>query len=207
MPQTRNDFRVLAFLTIASLAGACKSVPVHSATGFTFDGFKLGDMYQSKVMSREPYNAPCDNDPIDKRSRRFMVYGALPCRDRTFPEKTTVMFYLAMNPEGTPKYEQPIVAFAWLGGSYFKSRSNFPLVPGDTPSRATEVFGAPIRRFDVGWKRWRLAVSQHKNDIYSIANGENLAGFVVGPMPDDPESEQWRGLGQMWGRYTVGRSK
>ena len=48
-------------------------------------------------MKRAPYDAPCDNDPIDHNARRFMVYGALPCRDRTFPGKTTVMFYLAFS--------------------------------------------------------------------------------------------------------------
>ena len=197
--------RTLLLVGLAALLGGCKSVPTYSSTGFTFDGFKLGDRYESKVTARAPYNAPCDNDPIDNRSRRFMVYGALPCRGRTFPEQTTVMFYLAMNPEGASKYEQPIVAFAWLGGGYFKSRSTFPLAPGEPKARAREVFGAALQTFDIAWKRWTLAVSRHKNDIYSIENGDNLAGFVVGPMPDDPQNEQWRGLGQMWGRYTAPR--
>ncbi len=67
-------------------------------------------------MKRAPYKSPCDNDPIDKRKRRFMVYGALPCRNRTFPQQTTVMFYLRHSK--TDRYNQPIQAFAYLHGSY-----------------------------------------------------------------------------------------
>ncbi len=58
---------------------------------YTFDGFKLGDNYAREVMKRAPDDKPCDNDPIDINARRFMVYGAQPCRDLTFPNETTVV--------------------------------------------------------------------------------------------------------------------
>jgi hypothetical protein len=41
--------------------------------------------------------------------------------------------------------------------------------------------------------------------VWSIAEDGVLVGFVVGPMPEDPESEQWRGLMQMYERYTKAR--
>ena len=95
---------------------------------YTFDGFKLGDDYANKVMSRAPYDKPCDNDPIDNNARRFMVYGAQPCRDLTFPNDTTVMFYLKYSAED--RYAQPIETFAYLHGSYFNDKSDFFIKPG-----------------------------------------------------------------------------
>jgi hypothetical protein len=178
--------------------------PARDARGYTFDGFKLGDRYGSTVMNRPPYATPCDNDPIDHNARRFMVYGALPCRDRTFPEATTVAFYLAFA-EGPNPYDQPIEAFAWLGGGYFATRSSFPVRTGQPASAAAEVLGAPIASFGLERKRQRVTVQRHPGEVWSIVDSGVLVGFVVGPMPADPESEQWRGLMQMYVRYTKPR--
>src|SRR5262245_5268111 len=200
-------------LLVVLLAACAPSAPADSAAGkpaardargYTFDGFKLGDRYASKVMSRPPYHEPCDNDPIDKSARRFMVYGALPCRKRTFPEATTVAFYLAFA-EGSYRYEQPIEAFAWLGGGYFATRSNFPLRTGQPASAATEVLGAPIASFGLERNGQNVTVQRHPGEVWSIADGGVLVGFVVGPMPAAPESEQWSGLMQMYERYTKPR--
>ena len=95
----------LVGVVVAAPGGAA---PPKRAGDYTFDGFKLGDEYAAKVMRRAPYDQPCDDDPIDKKARRFMVYGALPCRDRTFPDQTTVMFYLRYS-EDKP-LQQPIQA-------------------------------------------------------------------------------------------------
>lgn len=173
------------------------------AASFTFDGFKLGTLFGSAVMSRPPYDQPCDNDPIDNKARRFMVYGARPCRERTFPENTTVLFYLKYT--DTPdKYNQPIEAFGWLGGDYFASRSDFPARTGQPVSSANEALGAPLKAFTVERKA-RVTVQRHPGDVWSIAEDGTLVGFVAGPMPEDPESEQWRGLMQMYERYTKAR--
>lgn len=173
------------------------------ARSYTFDGFKLGSLYGSTVMTRAPYNAPCDNDPIDQRSRRFMVYGALPCRDRTFPQGTTVMFYLAFSQEN--KYDQPIVAFAWLGGDYFESRSDFPVRTGVSADVANSKLGAPLGSFALDRKGQIVTVQRHRGDVHVVLDGGKVTGFVVGPMPQDPENEQWRGLMQMYVRYTKPR--
>jgi hypothetical protein len=183
---------------IAANPGA--ATPPKRAADFTFDGFRLGDEYAAKVMSRAPYDQPCDDDPIDKKARRFMVYGALPCRDRTFPDKTTVMFYLRFSEE--KPLQQPIEAFAWLYGSYFNSRTDFPLKPGTPLARARQAFGKPGATFDIERKRTKLTVHPFAGDVYVVAKGDRIVGFVVGPMPTDPGSEQWRGLMQMYVRYT-----
>lgn len=171
-----------------------------TAGGLTLDGFRLGDRFSS-VMGRDPYTEPCDNDPIDKRKRRFMVYGALPCRGRTFPEGTTVAFYLAFA-DGADRYAQPIEAFAWLGGTYFESRSSFPLRVGQSVRSVDGVLGEPSATVEVSRNGKSLTARRHAGDIWSVAEGEAVVGFVLGPMPTDPDSEQWRGLAQMYFRYT-----
>ena len=118
-------FIVLILIISSSCVHKKKNVSnKKEATQYEFDGFKLADNY-GEIMKRSPYNSPCDNDPIDNKSRRFMCYGALPCRDLTFPQKTTVIFYLKYSAEN--KYNQPIEAFAFLYGSYFNDKTNFPL--------------------------------------------------------------------------------
>jgi hypothetical protein len=184
----------------ALAATAAPTAPRRRAADYTFDGFKLGDEYAAKVMRRAPYDQPCDDDPIDKRARRFMVYGALPCRDRTFPDKTTVMFYLRFAEE--KPLQQPIQAFAYLYGSYFDSRTDFPLKPGTSLDQARKALGKAGPSFTIERKRTTLTVHPFSGDVYVVARGEKAVGFVLGPMPADPQSEQWRGLMQMYVRYT-----
>jgi hypothetical protein len=187
---------------VAGLLGALPgaAAPKKRAADFTFDGFRLGDEYAAKVMSRAPYDQPCDDDPIDNKARRFMVYGALPCRDRTFPDQTTVMFYLRHSEE--KPLQQPILAFAYLHGSYFDARTDFPLKPGVALDRARQVLGAAGASFPIARKRTTLTVHPFPGDIYVVAKEAKVVGFVLGPMPTDPKSEQWRGLMQMYDRYT-----
>lgn len=188
---------LLLALVVATPGGAA---PTKRAADYTFDGFKLGDEYAAKVMSRPPYDQPCDDDPIDKRARRFMVYGALPCRDRTFPDKTTVMFYLRYS--AARPLQQPIEAFAYLHGSYFDSRTDFPLKSGTTVERAQKALGKAGPSFAIARKDTTLTVHPFPGDVYVVARGPKVVGFVLGPMPADPQSEQWRGLMQMYVRYT-----
>jgi len=169
------------------------------ASKLKFDGFKLGDSY-GDVMKRSPYDAPCDNDPIDNNARRFMVYGALPCRDRTFPGKTTVMFYLAFSKRD--RYDQPIQAFAYLHGSYFNDKTSFPLKPGCKLGETKRHLGQAKRSLQIRRKRVTLTAHQFPGQIHVLADGQRVVGFAFGAMPDDPENEQWRGLMQMYQRYT-----
>lgn len=174
--------------------------PSYVASDFTMDGFKLGDRF-GQVMKRPPYDQPCDNDPIDDRARRFMVYGALPCRERSFPEGTTVAFYIRYS--DADRYAQPIEAFAWLGGDYFATRSDFPLKTGVDRARADAALGESDELFELRRSDHRLVVRGHPGPIYSLADGETIVGYVLGPMPADGDNEQWRGLMQMYVRYTL----
>lgn len=178
--------------------------PVRLARRYTFDGFKLGAIYGTDVMARPPYSEPCDNDPIDRKARRFMVYGATPCRGRAFPEATTVVFFLRFA-DGPEEYNQPIEAFAWLGGGYFSSRSDFPARIGQRLAEVNEALGTPLGTFDLGKRGESLTVQQHPGDTYSILRDDVAVGFVAGSMPEDPENEQWRALLQMYERYTKPR--
>ena len=181
-------------------AGMSFAQEMKSIGEYTFDGFKLGDNYAEKVMSRAPYDKPCDNDPIDDKARRFMVYGGLPCRDLTFPNKTTVVFYLRYS--DTDKYAQPIEAFAFLGGDYFSDKTDHFITIGDKADETMTRFGVLIRTFEIKRKDLTLGVHQSAGNVYALFKDNIVVGVVIGPMPKDPENEQWRGLMQMYQRYT-----
>lgn len=177
-----------------------------------FDGFSLGSDFGA-VMARAPYDEPCDNDAIDNSARRMMLYGSKPCRDHVFPDKTSVIFLLAFA-DGETKYAQPIQALVWMGGAYFEKRSNFPARTGTTLAEAERALGAAGPKFivvedgNLGRHGRRtnegvtLTIRKHPADVYSIADGDHVIGFAVGPMPDDPENEQWRMVAQIYRRYT-----
>lgn len=169
---------------------------------FEFDGFKLGDNYGDKVLVREPYQKPCDDDPIDKKQQRFMVYGALPCRGRSFPEATTVAFFLAFTEDKEGRFNQPIEAFAWLGGNYFASRSSFPVRTGELAEVADKALGPVQLSFPLEEKGVSLQVRRHSERVWSLTEGGRTVGFAVGKMPNDAEREPWRALLQMYRRYT-----
>lgn len=163
---------------------------IRDESSYEFDGFKLGSLYASKVMSRSPYGNPCYVAPIDNESRRVMIYGTRGCPGRSFPEHTMVIFFLPYV-EGRSGEDQPIRAFAWMGGNYFATRSNFPLRIGEPVDRATDVLGVPRRRFALPGG---LDVQKHPGRVYSIIHDDKLVGFVVGTMPGDPDNDQWRGI-------------
>jgi hypothetical protein len=110
------------------------------------------------------------------------------------------MFYLRYSEEKA--LQQPIQAFAYLHGSYFNSRTDFPLKPGVALDRAQRVLGKAGPSFTIERKRTTLTVHPAPGDVYVVAKGTKVVGFVLGPMPADPGSEQWRGLMQMYVRYT-----
>lgn len=191
---------LVALMAFADPVSAQDKKVMKGSIEYKWDGFKLGDNYAEKVMNRAPYDKPCDNDPIDNKNRRFMVYGAEPCRDKTFPDKTTVMFYLKFSEKD--RYAQPIEAFAYLGGHYFDTRTNFFISIGDKLGDARARINAIVKNFQIKRKKYVLDVIQTAGDVYVLHNGRVVVGLVIGPMPEYPENEQWRGLMQMYQRYT-----
>ncbi len=175
-----------------------------SARQYRFDGFRVGDNF-GKLFKRAPYSTPCDDDPVDKRRMRAMVYGGLPCRRRVFPQKTTVVLLLKnVRPTGHGhRYALPIVALAYIHGRYFKKRSNFPIHPGDRFSKARRKLGRVLSTLRLSIRR-RPSMTVHRfaGDIYVLTEGTLVRGVVVGKMPRDPKNEQWRVITQMVRRYT-----
>jgi hypothetical protein len=45
-------------------------------------------------------------------------------------------------------------------------------------------------------------VERYDGDIHVLILDDRAFGYVFGPMPDDPQNEQWRGVMQMAVRYT-----
>lgn len=188
--------------TIGHLVSALPAAARQGPRNHRFDGFRLGDSYAS-VFARAPYSKPCDDDPVDHRRRRAMVYGALPCRGLSFPEQTTVVIFLAMNAPGAPWAAQPIEALAWLHGSYFRKRSRFPVHPGDRLSTARRALGRSLAQMPLKARRLpAMTAYRFAGDVHVLAEGELVRGVVVGAMPQDAENEQWRVILQMLRRYT-----
>jgi len=193
--------KYLTFFCFSTMITYTKEASIKAKKKYTyvFDNIQLGDNY-GKLLQLPPYDKACDNDPIDNRNRRFMVYGGLPCRHNSFPKRTTVMFYLKYSKKN--KYNQPIKAFAYLYGSYFNDKTNFPLKPGDSLSKAKKKLGSPKRKFNISRKRSMLTIYEFKEYVYVICDTSKIIGFLFGKMPIEAKNEQWRGLMQMYQRYT-----
>ena len=80
---------------------------VKKARRYRFAGFRLEDSFQ-KVFRKSPYSKPCDDDPVDNRKRKAMVYGGLACRGRSFPKATTVVFLVEMKKGRARRLHAPI---------------------------------------------------------------------------------------------------
>lgn len=224
---TRGLARGLLLFQILQGAASCRGAPTPVPTGaastapgagagaaqgvllqaheYRFDGLKLGDRFGTAVLSRPTYQRPCDDDPVDKKSRRAMVYGGRPCRGSAFPEGTSVVFLLPYAKD--PREEalnQPVLVFAFLGGTYFHRRSNFPLRAGDPASRTTLL--GPVEA-TVGFPGYdtTLRAERHPGDVYALLDGDRVVGGLLGAMPADPANEQWDVILQMYERYTKER--
>lgn len=99
---------------------------------------------------------------------------------------------------------QPIEAFAWLGGNYFETRSDFPAKIGIPATEADAKLGAPSAKLTILGHGGQLEVRFHRGDVQSVVLGDRVVGDVIGPMPNEPGNEQWTGLSQMYFRYTYG---
>ncbi|MFO0611876.1 MAG: hypothetical protein U0414_04760 [Polyangiaceae bacterium] len=170
--------------------------PPEVAVDFEFDGFQLGDVFAESVKGRSPYGAPCETALLERSGRRLIMFGPSRCARARFPERTGAVFFLpASKRRGAARDEEPILAFAWFGGSWFTNRSDFPVYIGDPDTSASPKLGPARHIFELyGPSSPRaLIVRGHPGDIWSMSDGTSLVGFVAGPMPDAPD-EQWRTL-------------
>ncbi|MBX3157884.1 MAG: hypothetical protein KF773_18085 [Deltaproteobacteria bacterium] len=170
------------------------SAPGANGMPTRWDGFTLGDRYASVVMKNAPYATPCDDDPIEKRGARAMVYGGRPCRNLTFPNDTSVVFILEYRPR--EDYDAPIRAFGWLG-PYYDDKVVMPIKRGEPPARAHEVLGPPLASFDL-----KVLHADVWKDTAVFSDRGQIVGFAFGELPPDPNLERWRVFDQMYRRYT-----
>ncbi len=211
-------FRILLIFSVLSFSGcrgaretvvtepsgklpAAPAASPSAAGQFRWDGFSLGDAFDT-VMARAPYDNPCDDDAVDGRARRFMVYGALPCRERTFPEETTVFFFIEHTEDRAKSFSTGILAFGYLHGTYFNTKTTFPLSTGEKMDRVRATMGTVRGSFTIERKDHVLLVERYDGDVHVVIKDDRAFGYVFGPMPADPQNEQWRGIMQMAVRYT-----
>lgn len=155
-------------------------------------------------FARPPYDRPCDDDAVDDPpTRRALVYGGLPCRGSAFPERTTLIVF--MDWADGDDFDRPIRAIAWLGGSYFETRSTFPVRIGEPAMRATAVFGEPVASFEISQKAPLVAWS-FAGDIHAVIDRSLIAGFVIGPMPADGTKGDWEVVAEMYLEATPKKS-
>lgn len=166
------------------------------AADLAVDGIRLGDRYGSTVMSRDPYRRPCDDDGIENKRRRAMVYGGRPCRDHAFPDETTVIFLLDWADHDD--FDQPIRTLAWMGGHYFDRRADLPFDIGDPVDRVRAAWGAPAESFTLGM----LGYTRYGAELHVIEQRDLVVGVVVGEMPADRTAESWEVVDEMYRRYT-----
>ncbi len=145
-------------------------------------------------MAREPYANPCDDDPIEDRRARAMVYGGRPCRNGAFPGETSVVFIID-HADGDD-FARPIRAFGWMG-PYYDDKVKLPVTYGAPVSAAAAAFGKPAASFDLR----ALHVDQFRG-VTVLSDGGIVVGFAFGELPPDPERERWRTFDQMYRRYT-----
>ncbi len=186
------------------------------AKSVQLDGIRLGTSLAT-LMDRAPYDKPCDLDALPQLARSAVVYAGKPCHEQTFPEGTTVLFLLTYaEGDSATQLAQPIEAMAWLGGTYFDARSNLPVKIGAKQPELDAALGAPAVSFQIGTEFETvtdtpdpkpvgdpLLAHHHGKDLWSLTRSGVAVGFVVGPMPQDAENEQWRSISRLFFHYAT----
>ena len=183
---------------------------VISAGDITFDGVQLGASMLN-FYRRRLYAAPCDEDSLRKERLRVIVYAATPCRHRQFSENTSFIVFTDLDEKSLKN--QSVRTVAWLGGTYFNTRSNFPLALGTGVRGAAgrkklaKRLGQRVERTMTLKRYTTLQVTTLTGAIHLIDDGKVLVGIVLGPMPSTTDNELWSGVMQMWEKYTAPRKR
>jgi hypothetical protein len=144
---------------------------------------------------------PCDNDPVDKNTRRAMFYAPRECRKTpAFPDNTLVTFCLKFD-DSENLYSQPIEAILWLGGKYFEGKTDFPYTIDINPETITAFGKAKIINKEYKKKVW--SVYRFNGDINAISLDKKVIGYVIGAMPESLENEQWRMIFKIYRTYCM----
>ncbi|GMV43921.1 MAG: hypothetical protein AMXMBFR64_56370 [Myxococcales bacterium] len=186
-------FRVLFLgLVLAPTIGAAMEPPPRAGREYPVDGISVGQPL-AEVRAREAYGEPCSMS--EAAARKVVIFGAKGCK-RAFTADTTAVLLVEDGKVG---------AIAWLGGSWFDNRTNFPvslgtaLPDGDPKSLggAVEWPAAATLQLAEGLRATRFGP-----DIHILDDGARVVGIVVGAMPVDPKDLQWVALTGAWVRHT-----
>ena len=171
---------------------------------------KLGDSVLA-LYARRLYAAPCDEDGLPHHKLRVIAYGGRLCRGRQFDNGTSVLLFTDYD-EADLK-NQAIRTVAWLGGTYFHQRSNFPLKIGHRVrgkkgrKKVASLLKQTVIRTMALEGKSKLSVTTLTGAIHLIDDGKELVGIVLGPMPETTKSSLWQGVSQFWEKYTRVKEK
>jgi hypothetical protein len=179
-----------------------------SAADVNFDGLRLGDSVLP-LHGRRLYAAPCDEERLPDHRLRVVAYGGQPCRGQQFEKGTSAIIFTDLDDNDSKN--QAIRTVAWLGGTYFHTRSNFPLRVGQQvrgkkgrKKLAAALKQSVVRTMPLKGKD-RLTVTTFSGGIHLLDDGKQLVGVVLGPMPQTTKNKLWGGVLQLWEKYTVVR--
>ena len=177
------------------------------------DGIGLGARFDA-LRKRSPYEEPCDTDALRAANRTVVVYSGRVCHDQSFPEGSSLLLLMPAGEGGDPDdLAQPVEAMAWIGGKYFSTseRSNFPVAPGASLADTHAVLGDSTKMMQIGTASEHaphdparepmgapLLAHRHAGDLWSISREEVTVGFVAGSMPEEPRSEDWDAVRQLY---------
>jgi len=108
----------------------------------TIDGAEVGSPIGA-LLSRAPYDQPCDVDAIDKKKAVLFFWAAGECRKSpAFPDGTSLVI---ITPPGAAvaRGEQPMTLVAWAGGTYFDDKTNLPVHMGASFAQLQKALGTP----------------------------------------------------------------
>ena len=223
----------LVLVVSAAAASASPAAPVAprpTAGDFHLRGIRLGVPVDSTALS-PLFQGPVPTfiDSHGNHELWAVELFALGDENGTGPEGTSLFALLGDMPDRRAWRTAPITVLAWLGGSWLNHESDFPLHVGEPAARATDVLGPALASFEIeassAW-RWgypggkkrplspkevrdlargpnRLKVTRHAGDIYALADGAKLVGFVLGPMPPVRSDRLWSHLVEIYAFYTV----
>lgn len=190
---------LIALVLLCPAVADAMEPPPRAGREYPVDGAQVGQPF-AEVRAREAYGEPCSVAPAGPR--RVALYGAKGCK-RAFSADTSAVFLL--EGEGA---KQTVGAIAWLGGSWFDNRSNFPVnlrtpLPDEDPRTLAGAIELPATAtLKLGEGADGLRVTRFGEDIYIIDDGGRVVGIVVGVMPGDGKSPQWAALLGAWLRHT-----
>jgi hypothetical protein len=195
-------------------AAATIELPRGDKVAIKLPPIELGMKFAPEISATAPFDKPCDDNATGGQGdgmRSLVVYQADGCvrigpvTVPPFPERTSVIFYLARPPgigiSDTP-LDQPVVAIAWMapGRDYFSAHGgNFPLATGLPAADVDRAFGKPAATLAL---KFGLQARRYGNDVFALIDGDRAVGFAIGELPADAGDSRWYAFAAVWSKHT-----